>query len=164
MRPFPTQRWITFLENADDLFQVAVALVLFITALLVFFNLFHTLIVDLAQGAPVLVVAFHLIHDALLVLIILELVWTAISYLKSHTLPLEPFLIVATIASVRRLLFLGVQAVEQEAGQALSRSLLTEIGLHTLMVLVFAVSLAIVRWSRRYLSGPSRSPRTPGSS
>ncbi len=161
MRRFPSRTWIELLENADDVFQVAVAVVLFITALLVFFNLFRTLFVDLVHGAPVLVVAFHLIHDALLVLIILELVWTAISYLKSHTLPLEPFLIVATIASVRRLLFLGVQTVEQEAGQALSHALLTEIGLHTGMVFVFAVSLAIVRWSRRFLpgtrSGPPRS-------
>ena len=142
--------WIRVLEGADDIFQVLVALALLITAALVFWDLMVKLLGGVARGEQILQLAYQLIHDALLVLIILELVWTAVGYLRSRTLPLEPFLIVAVIASVRRLLFLGVQTVEGE----IQVMMLWDIAIHTMMVLIFALALYAVRKSRKFLSFP----------
>ncbi len=146
-----TAFWIRFLEGADDIFQVLVALALLITAALVFWDLMTKLLGGVARGEQILQLAYQLIHDALLVLIILELVWTAVGYLRSRTLPLEPFLIVAVIASVRRLLFLGVQTVEGE----IQVMMLWDIAIHTMMVLIFALALYAVRRSRKFLSFPA---------
>lgn len=147
-KSFPTEFWVWILGFADDLFQVLVAVVLLITVILVFTHLGSLAIQAFAAKQPLLSLVYALVHDALLILIILELIWTAITYLESHSLPLEPFLVVAIIASVRRLLFLGVQTVEGEV----SAPVLWDIGLHAAIVFVFSLSLFLVRWSRRFLS------------
>ncbi len=132
------------LSRVDDVFQLLVAAVLLLTAALVFGDLLWTLVTTLQGGETSLIrLSYRLIHDALLVLIILELVWSSLSFFRGHELPLEPFLIVAIIASIRRILFLGVQAVEE-----VTEAVMLDLALHSAMVLVFSVSLWIIRRSR----------------
>lgn len=150
-KSFPTRFWIWLLEFADDFFQVLVALILLVAAVLVFLHLLSLLFQSFAQGRTLLSLVYAVIHDALLILILLELIWTAITYLESRTLPLEPFIVVAIIASVRRLLFLGVQTVEGEVAPPI----LWDIGVHAGIVFIFALSLFLVRWSRRFLRPPT---------
>jgi len=130
----------------DDVFQLLVAAVLLLTAALVFWDLLWTLFTTLGRNEASLIrLSYRLIHDALLVLIILELVWSSLSFFRGHELPLEPFLIVAIIASIRRILFLGVQAVEE-----VTEAVMLDLALHSAMVLVFSVSLWIIRRSRTH--------------
>jgi uncharacterized membrane protein (DUF373 family) len=53
---------------------------------------------------------FELIDRLLLVLMLLEILHTMRISIRSHTLVVEPFLIVGLIASIRRILVLGMQA------------------------------------------------------
>jgi len=51
----------------------------------------------------------HLVNDVLLALIILELLWTVIRFLKKQKFVLAPFLAIGTIAAVRRILLIEAQ-------------------------------------------------------
>lgn len=51
----------------------------------------------------------HLVNDVLLALIILELLWTVIRFLKKQKFILAPFLAIGIIAAVRRILLIEAQ-------------------------------------------------------
>ena len=53
---------------------------------------------------------FELIDRLLLVLMLLEILHTLRISIRSHALVVEPFLVVGLIASIRRILVLGMQA------------------------------------------------------
>lgn len=56
----------------------------------------------------------HLVNDVLLVLIILELLWTVIRFLKRQKFTLAPFLAIGVIAVVRRILLIEAQTSTME--------------------------------------------------
>lgn len=51
----------------------------------------------------------HLVNDVLLALIILELLWTVIRFLKKQKFILGPFLAIGIIAAIRRILLIEAQ-------------------------------------------------------
>jgi hypothetical protein len=64
----------------------------------------------------------------------------------------EPFLIVALIASVRRILILTPEAAEFiKTDQSAFRNAMIELGLLTFLILVVVISIAILR---KYASKP----------
>lgn len=75
----------------------------------------------------------HLVNDVLLALIILELLWTVIRFLKRQKFLLGPFLAIGIIAAVRRILLIEAQAsfMEQVAVEKLY-----EIGLSALVIII----------------------------
>lgn len=75
----------------------------------------------------------HLVNDVLLALIILELLWTVIRFLKRQKFVLGPFLAIGIIAAVRRILLIEAQAsfMEQVAIEKLY-----EIGLSALVIII----------------------------
>lgn len=56
----------------------------------------------------------HLVNDVLLALIILELLWTVIRFLKKQKFLLSPFFAVGIIAVLRRILLIEVQTSTME--------------------------------------------------
>jgi len=58
---------------------------------------------------PSVEAVIHLINDVLLALIILELLWTVIRFLKKQKFILAPFLAIGIIAAIRRLLLIEAQ-------------------------------------------------------
>ncbi len=83
----------------------------------------------------------------LLVLMIVELLYTVKVSYREHTLVPEPFLIVGLIAVMRRILIVTAQlAVLVEKPDALAfRSALFELGLLTVMVVAIVGSLLMLR-------------------
>lgn len=93
---------MTGLELAQDLVTVIVgaALILLSVALLV------AAVVDFFRsGGSVITRASSFLDQVLLVLILVEIVHTVILSLRSHELQPEPFIVVALIAAIRKLLF-----------------------------------------------------------
>lgn len=84
----------------------------------------------------------------LLVLMLVELAYTVIATLRGSDLSAEPFLIVGLIAVIRRVLVITI-TTPQEAGTRhsdwLSQPL--ELGMLTLVVLVFVFSIVLLRRS-----------------
>jgi uncharacterized membrane protein (DUF373 family) len=127
-------RSIWVLEHVQDWVTVAVGVVLIALAVV----LLIAGIVDFLDGSsgPISASAPILLDRVLLVLILVEIVYTVVLSLRAHRLVAQPFIVVGLIAVVRRILFVltpGTAAV----GTA-------ELALLIAMVAVFIAGLVVV--------------------
>lgn len=147
--PLGRRRLLTWLSNLDDLLQCIAG---FLLAGLAVVLLYHSALAfqDMFSPATYQDAVLRAVHDILLVMIVLELLWTVLAYLREHTVPLEPFLFVGIISSVRKLLLIGAQmSIEHQTPQVVNLQL-REMAIHGGLVFVLIVGLVLVRWSRRW--------------
>jgi len=79
-----------------------------------------------------------LINNALLLLIIKEIIWTVLRFLKHEKFSLSPFIYIGVISSVREILFLGIKnSIEKNAGLNLSLEILINAVVVFLLVLSY---------------------------
>jgi uncharacterized membrane protein (DUF373 family) len=95
---------------------------------------------------------FEVVDRLLLVLMIIELLHTVRSSIQSHQLGWEPFLIVAMIATVRRILVITLEISDQtprsqaSAGSGLSfDQAMVELGVLAALMLVIAIAIYLLR-------------------
>lgn len=87
-----------------------------------------------------------LLDQILLVLLIIELLYTVQVSFRKHSLLAEPFLVVALIASIRRILVLTAEISKlPEANETVFRHSMYELAILTLMVLVLVASLIMLQ-------------------
>ncbi len=137
-------RWLALGE--DGIYLVAGGL-LAATAVILLISAVGSF-VEAVKGGNVRVHAIEILDSLLLVLMLVEILYTIRLAVREHTLLMEPFLIVALIASVRRILVLTPEAAEfikSEPGAF--RNAMVELGLLTLLILVLVVCIAILRRS-----------------
>lgn len=90
----------------------------------------------------------ELLDQILLVLLVIELLYTVQVSFREHGLVAEPFLVVALIAVVRRILVLTAEMPKlPQATESVFRHAILELGL--LSVLVLVGSLVLLQRSRR---------------
>lgn len=131
--------WLTYAENGIYLIT---ALLLGGTALVLLFSTARNLGRSLAAGVSP-ADALKALDSLLLVLMIVELLHTIRFFIVEHALVPEPFLIVALIAGVRRLLILTTEASQYiQAQPEQFRMALREMAL--LVVSFLAIAAAIV--------------------
>jgi uncharacterized membrane protein (DUF373 family) len=86
-----------------------------------------------------------LLDQLLLILLIIELLYTIQVSFREHRLLVEPFLVVALIAVIRRILVLTAELHKPpEEGGVLFTHTLAELALLTLMVLVLVIALVML--------------------
>jgi phosphate starvation-inducible membrane PsiE len=90
----------------------------------------------------------EVLNSILLVMMIMEIVYTVTRSLESHLLVAEPFLIIGAIAAIRRMIVItaestNVQATNPEA----FRALLWELALLAVIVVSMAIAVWILRRS-----------------
>jgi uncharacterized membrane protein (DUF373 family) len=95
-------RWIWALEHAQDVIAIAVGVVLIALAAVVLVSG----IVDFLDGAngSIESAAPVLLDHVLLVLILVEIVYTVVLSLRAHRLVAQPFIVVGLIAVIREIL------------------------------------------------------------
>lgn len=139
------------ISNADDYLQFFIGFILLIIAAVL---TWQTLVaipgmfsIDHYLDGTLIV-----IHDVMLIMIVLELLWTIITYLREHTIPLEPFLFVGIISSVRKMLLIGAQMSLHENLETLesARFQLSELIVHGGLIFVMVASLVLIRWSKTW--------------
>ncbi len=143
------QRLLDLLASLDDVLQCIAG---FLLAGIAIVLLYHSALIFREMLAPESYqdAVLRAIHDILLVMIVLELLWTVLAYLREHTVPLEPFLFVGIISSVRKLLLIGAQmSIEHQTPQVVNLQL-HEMVVHGGLIFVLIVGLVLVRWSRRW--------------
>ena len=87
-----------------------------------------------------------LLDRILLILMLVEILYTVQVSFREHTLAPEPFLIVGLIAATRRILVVTAEFAElAQAGGSVFQHAIQELGLLTLMVLVLVVALVLLR-------------------
>jgi uncharacterized membrane protein (DUF373 family) len=128
-------RSIWVLEHVQDWVTVAVGVVLIALAVV----LLIAGIVDFLDGSsgPISAGAPILLDRVLLVLILVEIVYTVVLSLRAHRLVAQPFIVVGLIAVVRRILFVLTPGTTA----AVSTS---ELALLIAMVAVFIAGLVVV--------------------
>jgi uncharacterized membrane protein (DUF373 family) len=131
--------------GVEDLVYVLLGLLLAASALALLASAGVALVRMLVDGS----FAAHVItilDQLLLVLMIVEVLYTVQVSFREHALVPEPFLVVGLIASIRRVLVITAQFSEP-AGQNADgmRTAMLELGLLTVMILVLVGALAIVR-------------------
>jgi hypothetical protein len=93
------------------------------------------------------------LNELLIVLMLVEILHTVRISIRSHILVTEPFLIIGLIAAIRRILVVTLEAATltkegvwtTEGASGIFRSSMFELGLLGLLVLVFVVSITILR-------------------
>lgn len=88
----------------------------------------------------------ELLDRILLILMIAEILYTVQVSLREHSLVPEPFLVVALIAGVRRVLILTAEFADLlEKGPEAFRNAMIELGLLTVMIVALVASLMLLR-------------------
>jgi hypothetical protein len=118
------------------------------------------LVYIIMKGAPLYLkgefatATIELFGQSLLTLMIAQVVYTTVAFLKVGVLQVEPILVVGIIASVRRILVLTavVSGTAGKVGADLTfRQDMVEIGLLSVTVLILAIAIYLVRRSKSFL-------------
>lgn len=129
------------LSTVEDIVYVGLGLVLSMTAIALLWLGFRTLVA--AVGSHSLTGELvGLLDQVLLILLIVELLYTVQVSFREHGLVAEPFLVVALIAVIRRVLVLTAEMPKlPEAGEAVFRHAILELSLLAIMIVVLVGSL-----------------------
>jgi Phosphate-starvation-inducible E family len=134
--------WLTYVEDAIYLITAAL---LGATAVVLIFATARDLLRPTNAG-PMMQRALKALDSLLLVLMIVELLHTIRLFIVGHALVPEPFLVVALIAGVRRVLILTTEASQYIQTQPEQfRMALREMSLLMVSFLVLAASIVVLQ-------------------
>ena len=134
-----------FFLIVEDVVYIALATILALSALALlagaFAAMFHSLWNRSLPGEIV-----GLLDQILLVLLIIELLYTVQVSFREHRLLAEPFVVVALIAVIRRVLVITAEISKvSETNEITFRHAMWELGLLTAMILVLVGSLIMLQ-------------------
>lgn len=137
---------VPMLEPADAVVYAMVGVVFFLAALGMLAYSVYAFPGNLrASGFGLAVVA--LVNDLLLVMIIMEVLRTVLSYLQERGSSLQPFLFIAAISATRRILAIGAQM--SVAGETLApgrfQKTMIDLGANAGTILAIAAALYLLR-------------------
>ena len=135
-----------YMNNAESAVLILVGVVLVIIAVLLLGASVMSM-VHAVQENKIREEAIEILDSVLLVMMTMEIVYTVAISLESHTLVAEPFLIIGSIAGIRRMLVITAESAKQENNPALFRNTLWELALLAATVIAMAFSVYILRKS-----------------
>jgi len=138
---------IPWLSGADTLVYVLVGVVFLAGALAMLGYTVYTFIGHFNDGFPQAVVT--LVNDLLLVMIIMEVLRTVLSYIEERGASLRPFLFIGAISATRRILAIGAEASitdQQKPGIAHDEFTrrLVDLGVNACVILAIAIALFLL--------------------
>lgn len=135
------------IDQVEDGIYIVVAVLLVVAGVFALWGAVTKLVSDLQQFAAVTVVT-DLLDNGLILFIIAELLHTVRVTIQERTLVVEPFLIVALIAGVRRLLLVTAQLATNSAEFTWGRQ---GIEMTVLLALILGITVALVLWHRFHI-------------
>lgn len=93
-------------SKIEIIFNIIIAFILLISC----GYLIYTASYDFISPSPTPKIIMHVVNEILLTLIILEILWTVIKFLKEKQFVIGPFLVIGVISAIRRLLYIEAQA------------------------------------------------------
>jgi uncharacterized membrane protein (DUF373 family) len=140
------QTVVPMLETADAVVYAMVGVVFFIAALGM---LGYSVIAfpDNLRSTGFGLAVVTLVNDLLLVMIIMEVLRTVLSYLQERGSSLQPFLFIAAISATRRILAIGAQmsVAGEKIAPAQFQKAMMDLGANAGAILVIAVALFLLR-------------------
>lgn len=135
------EKIIHSLSFVEDVIYVIVALLLTASAILLIYNEFISF-PEFFKAVNQVQTIIEIISKTLLLVMVLEILYTVRITIKEHVLCSEPFLIVGLIAAIRRILIISV---ETAYFQEKINMYMLEIGVLSGMILVFVVSIVLLK-------------------
>ena len=133
------------LSLVEDVVYIGLGLLLTVAALTLLVSAIRSVVIALSTRSLSEQVV-SLLDQILLILLIIELLYTVQVSFREHGLVAEPFLVVALIAAIRRVLVLTAELTKlPEAGEPVFRHAMVELGVLTGMVLVLVGSLIMLQ-------------------
>ena len=137
------------IDQVEDGIYIVVAILLLVAALFGLWSAVSTLANDIQQHSDAVIVVTNILDKGLILFIIAELLHTVRVTIQERTLVVEPFLIVALIASVRRLLLVTAQFAATNAKNPVKFSWSAQgIEMTVLLALILGITSALVLWHR----------------
>jgi uncharacterized membrane protein (DUF373 family) len=140
------REWIsTGFSRIEDVAYVGLGLVLAVSALVLLGSVAHSLgRAILFENLSEKIVG--LLDQSLLILMIVEILYTLQVSFREHVLVAEPFLVVGLIAAIRRVLLLTAEfSKPAEIVEAAFRNVMLELGILTGLILTLVFSLFLLR-------------------
>jgi uncharacterized membrane protein (DUF373 family) len=138
-------RIVQGLSLVEDLVYVGLGILLTIAAFTLLFAALK-IVVNSARSGQLSGQVVTLLDQVLLTLLVVELLYTVQVSFREHSLLAEPFLVVALIAAIRRILVLTAQVSElPERGDVIFRHAMIELALLTGMIVVLVGSLIAIQ-------------------
>jgi uncharacterized membrane protein (DUF373 family) len=129
----------------EDVVYIGLGVLMAVSAILMLGNAAVTFPRELLH-VPLPNAVAGLLDRLLLVLMVVELLYTIQVSFREHTLVPEPFLIVGLVAVTRRILVLTAEFPKfTDTGEAALRMAMTELGVLTLMLVALVASLLMLR-------------------
>ncbi len=151
-RPWPLTA-AKLLNQAESAVLIMIGLVLVVLATLLLWTSAGSMLEALRENT-IGHEAIGILNSVLLVMMTMEIVYTVAISLQSHTLVAEPFLIIGTIAAIRRMLVITATSTETEHDAPLFHNTLIELGLLAATVVALAVAIWILRHSMKLKHAP----------
>ena len=144
--PSPLRRWLAQgFSRVEDAVYIGLGLMLAVNALALLLVGGLQLWEGLRAGTLTRDIVAQL-DRMLLILMIVEILYTVQVSFREHVLTAEPFLIVGLIAATRRILVLTAEFAEMlNLGEAAFRNAMLEMGILTVLILALVVSLFLLR-------------------
>jgi uncharacterized membrane protein (DUF373 family) len=140
------------IDQIEDGIYIVVAILLVVAGAFALWGAIAKLASDIQQNFQAVTVVTDLLDNGLILFIIAELLHTVRVTIQERTLVVEPFLIVALIAGVRRLLLLTAQLATNGAQFSWAKQG-TE--MTVLLALILGITVALVLWHRFHMPSAS---------
>ena len=157
-RPENRQAWTwhaaKLLGLSESVLLALIGIALVLVGVLLLYSSLHDLNEAVHQGpSQIENKSVEILNTVLLVMMIMEIVYTVAISLRSHILNAEPFLIIGVIAAIRRMLVITATSTQAEAQPGQFHNMLVELGLLAATVVALAAAIAILRYSaHRYVN------------
>jgi uncharacterized membrane protein (DUF373 family) len=142
----PARRFFsTAFARLQDVVYVALGLLLVLTAAALIARGGADLVHAVRSGVDVRGIVV-LLDRILLALMVVELLYTLQVSFREHALVPEPFLLLALIASVRRILVITAEfGAQAQPDEVLFRQVMSELALLTVLIIVLVASVVVLR-------------------
>jgi len=151
-----------YLGTSESVVLAFIGVALVLVALLLLYSSMHDLWFAASHGPREIEHdAIGILNTVLLVMMTMEIVYTVAISLKSHTLNAEPFLIIGSIAGIRRMLVITATSTESENDPGKFHNTLVELGLLALTVVAMTIAIWILRYSQRKYVDQKANSATP---
>jgi uncharacterized membrane protein (DUF373 family) len=155
-RPLAALMPMRAMDVGEDLFQAAIAVILFVIAGFVLFRTVDQLISTRPLFPHGVILG---INNVLFVVIILEILRTVTSHFTGGGLRIKPFLIIGVISAVRHILTVSASlTLEGDGSETHFRHSLIELGVNSGVVLALVAGLVLIGLNDRQAANPPSSP------
>jgi len=149
------RRVVQGLSLVEDIVYVALGILLAVAAFALVLAAFSSVAAALHRGQPTAQIV-TVLDQVLLTLLIIELLYTVQVSFRAHGLLAEPFLVVALIAAIRRILVLTAKFAElPDTAETVFRHAFIELGVLTVMIVVLVGSLIVLQRHTKRQAGES---------